>query len=99
MVVAHKSSSDEIGILRKLFEKYASPDGSIWFEDFREAMSGHSDEDLRFMFDAMVSQVAVGGSVRIEFDGMNIDSLESFLFLGLGWWWQNTIHGVHCRHH
>jgi len=59
MVVAHKSSSDDIGILRKLFEKYASHDGSIWFEHFREAMSGHSDEDLRVVFDAMVSDVVV----------------------------------------
>ena len=59
MVVAHKSSSEEIGILRKLFNKYDSRhDGSIWFEDFCEAMSGcaHSNEDLRFVFDAMVSR-------------------------------------------
>ena len=59
MVVAHKSSSEEIGILRELFNKYAfRHDGSIWFEDFCEAMSGcgHSIEDLRFIFDAMVSR-------------------------------------------
>jgi len=57
MVVAHKSSSEEIGILRKLFKKYDSRhDGSIWFEDFCVAMSGHSIEDLRFIFDAMVSR-------------------------------------------
>ena len=83
MVVAHKSSSDEIGILRRLFEKYASHDGSISFEHFREAMSEHSDKDLRFVFDAMVSEVVVGGSVRIGLDGMNTDSPES-LVLGLG---------------
>lgn len=59
MVIAHKSSSEEIGLLRKLFKKYDSRhDGSIWFEEFCEAMSGcgHSNEDLRVIFDAMVSR-------------------------------------------
>lgn len=59
MVVAHKSSSEEIGILRKLFKKYDSRhDGSIWFEEFCGAMSGcgHSNDDLRYIFDAMVSR-------------------------------------------
>ena len=58
MVVAHKSSSEEIGILRKIFRKYDSRhDGSIWFEEFCEAMCGSSlsDEELRVIFDAMVS--------------------------------------------
>jgi calcium-dependent protein kinase len=65
MVVAHKSSSEEIGILRKLFEKYDSRhDGSIWFEEFCEAMSGsgHSNKDLRSIYDAMVSSRADGAS-------------------------------------
>lgn len=60
MVVAHKSSSEEIGILRKIFQKFDSHhDGSIWFEEFCEAMcddaSDHSNEDLRSIFDAVVS--------------------------------------------
>jgi Ca2+-binding EF-hand superfamily protein len=65
MVVAHKSSSEEIGILRKVFQKYDSRnDGSIWFEEFCEAMNGcgHSDEDLRSIFDAVVSRVVDGAS-------------------------------------
>ena len=66
MVVAHKSSSDEIGVLRKLFEKYASSDGTIGFEDFRQAMSGHSDEDLRVIFEAMVSHVVAGSLSGLE---------------------------------
>lgn len=85
MVVAHKSSSEDIGILRKLFEKYASHDGSIWFEHFREAIRGHSDEDLRVVFDAMVSEVFVGGLDWIGLNGKNTDPLESFLYLGFGW--------------
>lgn len=58
MVVAHKSSSEEIGILRKVFQKYDSRrDGSISFEEFCDAMKGfgHSDGDLQVMFDALVS--------------------------------------------
>lgn len=59
MVVAHKSSNEELGILRRLFKKYDSRhDGSIWFEDFCKIMDGrgHSEEALRLMFDAMVSR-------------------------------------------
>lgn len=58
MVVAHKSSSEEIGILRKVFQRYDSRrDGSISFEEFCEAMKGfgHSAADLETMFDAVVS--------------------------------------------
>jgi len=58
MVVAHKSSSDEIGILRKVFQRYDSRrDGSISYEEFREAMQGfgRTEEDLETMFDAVVS--------------------------------------------
>ena len=58
MVVAHKSSSDEIGILRKLFEKYASHDGSISFEDFQQVMTHRSGEEKRSIFDAMVSGIS-----------------------------------------
>jgi len=71
MVVAHKSSSDDIGILRKLFEKYASNDGSIGFEHFREAMSGHSDKESRVVFDAMVSKSLVGLCIGLEWIGWN----------------------------
>ena len=55
MVVAHKSSSEEIGILRKLFKKYDSR-GSILLEQFSEFMSGSgsSEEELRSIYDAVV---------------------------------------------
>lgn len=60
MVVAHKSSTEEIGILRKVFQKYDKKrDGSIGYEDFCSALSefGHSEEDLREMFEAVVCNV------------------------------------------
>ena len=58
MVVAHKSSTEEIGILRKLFQKYDTrSDGSIGYEEFCGAMSefGHSEDDLLSMFESAVS--------------------------------------------
>ena len=60
MVVAHKSSSEEIGILRKVFQKYDSRlDGSISYEEFCDAMSGfgYTDQQLLTMFDAVVSRL------------------------------------------
>lgn len=57
MVVAHKSSSEEIGILRKIFQKYDSQrDGSIAFNEFCKALEefGHSEGDLAAMFQAVV---------------------------------------------
>lgn len=62
MVVAHKSTCDEIGILRKVFQKYdKNRDGSISYEQFCEALkeSGHSTEDMRTMFEAVVSNIFI----------------------------------------
>lgn len=76
MVVAHKSSSEEIGILRKVFKKYdLRSDGSIWFEDFCKAMGGlgHSDEELRSLFDA----VDLDGSNRIRYTEFIAATIEA----------------------
>lgn len=57
MVVAHKSSSDDIGALRQLFEHFSSHDGSISWEGFQEAMMGKDQPDdvvTRNIFEAMV---------------------------------------------
>jgi serine/threonine protein kinase len=57
MVVAHKSTCDEIGILRKVFQKYDKKnDGCITYEQFCEALkeSGNTTEDMKNMFDAVV---------------------------------------------
>jgi len=102
MVVAHKSSTEEIGILRKLFNKYDSRhDGSIWFEEFCAAMSGSglSNEELQILFDAMVS---LRQRCPLYHDSI-IDCILTLLIwnsiLGSGWQWQNTIHGVHRGYH
>jgi calcium-dependent protein kinase len=61
MVVAHRSTCEEIGILRKVFQKYASNNnnGCISYEEFRDAWkeSGLPPEDTKSVFDAVVSSV------------------------------------------
>eukprot|EP00934_Nitzschia_sp_Nitz4_P000490 Nitzschia sp. Nitz4//scaffold133_size116822//66538//68818//NITZ4_003809-RA/size116822-snap-gene-0.5-mRNA-1//1//CDS//3329535402//490//frame0 len=76
MVVAHKSSTDEIGILRKVFQKYdKKKDGSICYEDFCSALSefGHSEDDLKEMFDA----VDLDGTGRIRYTEFLAATIEA----------------------
>lgn len=57
MVIAHKSTSEEIGILRKLFQEYdADRNGVLSFDEFKAAMQsqGYPDDELEEMFDAVV---------------------------------------------
>lgn len=56
MVIAHKSTSEEIGILRKVFQQYVKDgSGHLDFDDFKTAMQdvGCTDEDYRTLFDAI----------------------------------------------
>jgi Ca2+-binding EF-hand superfamily protein len=58
-VIAHKSTSDEIGILRKIFERYDTKrNGVISLDDFKAALQiyGYSDEELESMFNRVVSE-------------------------------------------
>jgi Ca2+-binding EF-hand superfamily protein len=58
-VIANKSTSDEIGILRKVFEKYDTDNsGMISFKEFKAALEiyGYSDDELESMFEGMVSE-------------------------------------------
>lgn len=58
MVIAHKSTSEEIGILRKLFQHYdTDKTGCLSFDEFKAAMEqhGHSEEEVEEMFEAVVS--------------------------------------------
>ena len=59
MVIAHKSTSEEIGILRKVFEKYdTEKNGVISRDEFKAALEiyGYSDEELVSMFEGVVSE-------------------------------------------
>jgi Ca2+-binding EF-hand superfamily protein len=94
MVVAHKSSTEEIGILRKLFKKFDSRgDGSISYEEFCEALAdaGHSEEDLKGMFEAVVRSVDENDIASLM-DSLFSDHLD--FSLGYGRLWANSLHGV-----
>jgi calcium-dependent protein kinase len=59
MVIAHKSTSDEIGILRKIFEKYdTNEDSVISLNEFKTALQiyGYSGDELEGMFNGVVSE-------------------------------------------
>lgn len=59
MVIAHKSTSEEIGILRKIFEKYdTEKNGVLSLDEFKAALetNGYSDEELVSMFEGVVSE-------------------------------------------
>ncbi|KAG7355129.1 serine:threonine protein kinase [Nitzschia inconspicua] len=76
MVVAHKSTSAEIGILRKVFQKYDKrQDGCITFDQFCEALkeSGHSTNDMKEMFEA----VDLDGTGRIRYTEFLAATIEA----------------------
>ena len=59
LVIANKSTSDEIGILRKVFEEYDTDNsGVISLDEFKAALQiyGYSDDELEDMFEGMVSE-------------------------------------------
>ena len=69
MVIAHKSTSDEIGLLRKIFQKYDTMrTGQVGYEQFKAAMSqaGFSDEAVRKIFDAVVSSLLIFFPLLVE---------------------------------
>lgn len=58
MVIAHKSTSEEIGFLRKLFTKYDTlKNGVITLPEFQEALMDYdySEEELEVLFSGIVS--------------------------------------------
>lgn len=58
MVVAHKSNTEEIGILRKVFQNYdTNKSGDITYVEFVAALAstGYSEEQLKPIFEAVVS--------------------------------------------
>jgi len=77
MVVAHRSTCEEIGILRKVFQKYAERDtgGSISYPEFNEAWkeSGLPPEDTKAIFDA----VDLDGSGRIRYTEFLAATIEA----------------------
>eukprot|EP00550_Attheya_septentrionalis_P003731 CAMPEP_0198281010 /NCGR_PEP_ID=MMETSP1449-20131203/1035_1 /TAXON_ID=420275 /ORGANISM="Attheya septentrionalis, Strain CCMP2084" /LENGTH=725 /DNA_ID=CAMNT_0043976623 /DNA_START=130 /DNA_END=2307 /DNA_ORIENTATION=+ len=56
MVVAHKSTSEEIGFLRKMFEKFDQKmDGTISLDEFKVGLNGYgyTEDQMEDMFDGV----------------------------------------------
>ena len=65
MLIAHRSTSVEIGILRKVFQLYDTHNnGHLTYEAFKGALQevGYSDENYHEIFDAV--DVDGSGSIR-----------------------------------
>lgn len=61
MVIAHKSTSEEIGFLRKLFTKYDTlKNGVITLPEFKNALQDYdySEEEIENMYAGIVSVIA-----------------------------------------
>jgi serine/threonine protein kinase len=67
LVVAYKSTSEEIGFLRKMFSKFdTTNDGEISFEEFRAALLenyDYSEEEIHDMFDG----IDIDGSGNVHY--------------------------------
>jgi Ca2+-binding EF-hand superfamily protein len=58
MVVAHKSTSEELGYLRKMFKRFdSSNDGAVTLDEFKKALEDYeyTDEEIEAIFKGMVS--------------------------------------------
>jgi Ca2+-binding EF-hand superfamily protein len=56
MLIAYKSTSEEIGFLRQMFDRFdVKHDGEVTLEEFKTVLEeyDYSDDELEFMFKAM----------------------------------------------
>lgn len=79
MVVAHRSTSEDIGFLRRMFKKYDDQKGYVTLEGFKRALSEYmySDEELEEMFRGM----DVDGSGEVHYFEFLAASIESHGFI------------------
>jgi Ca2+-binding EF-hand superfamily protein len=76
MVIAHKSTSSEIGILRKVFQTYDKrKDGTIQLPAFREALSkyGYPEAETSRLFEA----IDLDGTGRIRYTEFLAATIEA----------------------
>jgi len=76
MVIAHKSTSNEIGILRKIFQDYDKrKDGVIRRIEFKGALAkyGYNDNELNRLFDA----IDLDGSGQIKYTEFLAATIEA----------------------
>lgn len=76
MLVAHRSTSEEIGILRKVFEHYdTAQNGHVDLDEFKHALddAGYTDEGYQEMFDA----VDIDGTGKIRYTEFLAATIEA----------------------
>lgn len=76
MILAHQSTSDEVGFLRKVFQQYDSNrNGTLDYDEFRAALEdvGYTEDDCSTVFDA----VDVDGTGKIQYTEFLAAALES----------------------
>ena len=81
MVIAHRSTSEEIGILRKVFQHYDKDhNGYLTYDEFKEALddAGYTDSDYRDIFNA----VDVDGTGAVRYTEFLAASIEATGWIG-----------------
>lgn len=76
MVIAHKSTSEEIGILRKIFEQYDTKrKGVLTFDEFKAAFHsvGYSEKESRRIFKA----IDIDGTGKIRYTEFLAATIEA----------------------
>jgi calcium-dependent protein kinase len=76
MVLAHRSTTEEIGYLRKAFKLFdKNKEGTLNYEEFKAALfqAGYLEEDYREIFDA----VDIDGTGRIRYTEFLAATLEA----------------------
>lgn len=76
MILAHQSTSDEVGFLRKVFQHYDSKrNGTLDYDEFRAVLEdlGYTEDDYSTVFDA----VDVDGTGKIKYTEFLAATLES----------------------
>ncbi|KAL7568560.1 hypothetical protein ACA910_002672 [Epithemia clementina (nom. ined.)] len=76
MICAHKSTTTEIGILRKVFQGYDTErNGILSYDEFKSALkdAGYSEEEYRTMFDA----VDLDGTGKIRYTEFLAATIEA----------------------
>jgi calcium-dependent protein kinase len=77
MVIAYKSTSEEIGFLRKMFGRFDKlKDGEISLAEFKEAFSEHydyTDEELEMLFEA----IDIDGTGNLHYSEFLASTIEA----------------------
>lgn len=90
MVIAHKSTSEEIGFLRKLFTKYDTfKNGVITLPEFKEALMDYdyTEFELDQMFAGIVSSPPPRLWPFLPRPSITLTNIAFIIVIGRRWYW------------